>query len=276
MSRDLIYAVIGVSLAATGVWALQFSRSSGSRLRAFARAISHVLIVLGLFIIGTVFWWYVSRPIRLYLRAPPFYVTTVTLLVAACWWASRLRPRAHTRIGLVVLLAYPLLLFALVAGAQSLVTDRQKSEARLLITSVLDAEGRMAPELQYIDVEGQSRKLSEFRGKVVLLNFWNTGCGPCIKEMPTLSALQREFKDRGFVLVYLSPESADVVARFFGRRNLEGTKGRFVPACPIPSFYHAGEAWPISYLITRSGVVKRAWLGECPTEMMRNWILTEL
>ncbi len=49
-----------------------------------------------------------------------------------------------------------------------------------------------APEDEFLDPAGKATRLSEFRGKPVLLNLWATWCPPCVKEMPTLAALQRE------------------------------------------------------------------------------------
>ena len=127
-----------------------------------------------------------------------------------------------------------------------------------------------------MDAGGDMHKLSDFKGKVVLLNFWATTCGPCVQEMPGLSELQRKFKNRGFVLVYLSSEEPEILARFFRDRSIDGLNGRLVPELPAPEFYEAGEAWPISFLISRSGIVKDTWLEALPTEWTEKKIEKEL
>lgn len=64
--------------------------------------------------------------------------------------------------------------------------------------------GAFAPEFTLPAPDGKQTKLSSFRGKNVLLNFWATWCGPCQQEMPSLEALYQRYKDQGFVIVGVS------------------------------------------------------------------------
>jgi cytochrome c biogenesis protein CcmG/thiol:disulfide interchange protein DsbE len=77
-------------------------------------------------------------------------------------------------------------------------------------------ERKPAPEFTIKDGDGRDVSLSDFRGKVVLLNFWATWCGPCKIEMPWFIDFQRKYKDRGFsvVAVSLDEEGWDVVKPF--------------------------------------------------------------
>src|SRR3989304_1536989 len=65
-------------------------------------------------------------------------------------------------------------------------------------------EPRELPDVGFSDGDGQSVKLSSFRGKVVLLNVWATWCPPCRKEMPTLDRLQAKLGGARFEVVALS------------------------------------------------------------------------
>lgn len=56
--------------------------------------------------------------------------------------------------------------------------------------------GEAAPGLDLKDLKGTAHKLEEFRGKPVVLNFWATWCGPCAAEMPLLSEMQEQYKDK--------------------------------------------------------------------------------
>ena len=60
------------------------------------------------------------------------------------------------------------------------------------------------PDLSLQDVTGASQGLSQYRGKIVVLNFWATWCGPCAEEMPMLVKAQKRYGDRGLVVVGVS------------------------------------------------------------------------
>ena len=92
-----------------------------------------------------------------------------------------------------------------------------------MLLPTLDAP---APELSYYDTEGRKRTLAELRGRVVLLNFWATWCAPCRKEMPMLSALQREHADDGLVVLYVSLEEPEVLEPFLSTNHFDGIQGR--------------------------------------------------
>jgi peroxiredoxin len=77
--------------------------------------------------------------------------------------------------------------------------------------------GARAPEFTLTDLEGRKRRLSDFKGSVVLLDFWNTGCAPCIWEMPNLAALRTKLHGRGFEILGVHvgpsvPETATICA----------------------------------------------------------------
>ena len=57
------------------------------------------------------------------------------------------------------------------------------------------------------DINGKDVRLSQYQGKVVLVNFWATWCKPCRIEIPTLNALYRDYKDQGFVVLGVSVDS---------------------------------------------------------------------
>jgi peroxiredoxin len=73
-----------------------------------------------------------------------------------------------------------------------------------------------APDFALPDAQGNEIKLSDLKGKVVLLNFWATWCGPCKIEMPWFVEFQRDYKDKGFavVAVSLDEEGWEVVKPF--------------------------------------------------------------
>jgi thiol-disulfide isomerase/thioredoxin len=66
------------------------------------------------------------------------------------------------------------------------------------------AVGSAAPEIELTDVDGKLRKLSSLKGKVVLIDFWASWCGPCRKENPNVVAMYNKYKDKGFEIFSVS------------------------------------------------------------------------
>jgi thiol-disulfide isomerase/thioredoxin len=81
---------------------------------------------------------------------------------------------------------------------------------------VVKAERKLAPDLLFQDAQGKQRSLSQWRGRVVLVNLWASWCGPCRSEMPSLAALQRRFGSDDFEVVAISVDKggAKVAAPF--------------------------------------------------------------
>jgi thiol-disulfide isomerase/thioredoxin len=187
-------------------------------------------------------------PENLWFRTPAFYLAAIVLLGAAAWWLRRPAPRL-LRFGLPALVVGGLAIVGLLARL-----DGHSAPIAMLLPT-LDAP---APELSYYDTEGRKRTLAELRGRVVLLNFWATWCTPCRKEMPMLSALQREHADDGLVVLYVSLEEPEVLEPFLSTNHFDGIQGRLDHAA---DYYGAGKFYPLSFLISREGRVVHRWSG---------------
>jgi thiol-disulfide isomerase/thioredoxin len=77
-------------------------------------------------------------------------------------------------------------------------------------------QGQLAPAFELQSLEGQNVKLSDFRGKAVLLNFWATWCGPCKIEMPWFVELQKQYGPQGLQVVGVAMDdaSAEDIGKF--------------------------------------------------------------
>ena len=104
------------------------------------------------------------------------------------------------RIALLVITA--LLAFSVNAAADN-VCDSARKKANLNFTVK--------------DIDGKDVRLGQYKGKVVLVNFWATWCKPCRVEIPTLSALYRDYKDQGFVVLGVSVDSEVPAVKPFAR-----------------------------------------------------------
>ena len=72
-----------------------------------------------------------------------------------------------------------------------------------------DVRGRRAPDFELTSLDGKRVKLSDFRGKAVLLNFWATWCSPCKVEMPWFVDLQKKYGNDGLVVVGVAMDDTD-------------------------------------------------------------------
>lgn len=79
----------------------------------------------------------------------------------------------------------------------------QKTKAKWNSTK-MTTQGAVAPDISQAGVDGQERKLSDLKGKVVLLDFWASWCGPCRRENPTVVKLYHKYKDKGFTVFSVS------------------------------------------------------------------------
>lgn len=88
------------------------------------------------------------------------------------------------------------------------------------------------PSLAFTDPEGGEHFLSDYRGKVILLNLWATWCGPCVEEMPALNRLQQQFGGEQFDVVTISfDRSFEPIAEFFDREQIDA-----LPVLRDPTF----------------------------------------
>ena len=116
-------------------------------------------------------------------------------------------------------------------------------------------ERLVAPGFVLPTTSGHPTSLKEFRGSLVLLNFWATWCPPCVAEMPDLERLHREFKAEGLVIVAVSidTEGGKVVAPFWEKMGLT-FPSLLDPSREVATRYGAW-ALPTSFLISPEGDV---------------------
>lgn len=79
-------------------------------------------------------------------------------------------------------------------------------------------KGAKAPDFSLVDTSGQTVSLSQFQGKVVVINFFTIWCMPCREEMPDLNAIYKEYKDKGLAMVGICLNVDPNQLRFFARQ----------------------------------------------------------
>ncbi len=120
--------------------------------------------------------------------------------------------------------------------------------------------GGPAPDFQLDQLNGPSTKMSNYRGKVVLLNFWATWCTPCIKEMPEIQAAYEKLKDEGFVVLALNfgeeTEKAEKLVKEMGL-TFPILLDREVEVAER----HRVVSLPVTFFIDPNGVIKEQVFG---------------
>lgn len=123
------------------------------------------------------------------------------------------------------------------------------------------SDRKPAPDFELKDVNGKTIRLSDYRGQVVLLNFWATWCGPCKIEIPWFVEFQRTYKDRGFTVIGVSVDEDgwDAVRPFLEARQVNYP---VVVSTPEVEMKYGGvEALPMSFLIDRDGLIASTHVG---------------
>ena len=119
--------------------------------------------------------------------------------------------------------------------------------------------GSDAPDFTVHDSD-HSVTLSQFRGQVVVLNFWATWCPPCIEETPALVRMQARMKDRGVVVFAVSIDADDTAYHKFLKDysvNMVTVRDEARKASNLYGTF----GWPESYVIDRHGVIRRKFIG---------------
>jgi cytochrome c biogenesis protein CcmG, thiol:disulfide interchange protein DsbE len=102
--------------------------------------------------------------------------------------------------------------------------------------------------------------LNQFRGQVVVLNFWATWCPPCNQELPSIMDMQNRMRSRGVVVLGVSIDvDGDAYHRFLRERNVNFVTVRD-PEQKVANMYGT-SMWPESYVIDRQGVLRRKVVG---------------
>lgn len=119
----------------------------------------------------------------------------------------------------------------------------------------------VAPQFALKDLNGRTVRLSNYRGKVVLINFWATWCPPCRAEMPDLVRLQRQHAKEGLQIIGITypPETEDRVRRF--ARSLKVNYPIILGTRQLLARFSSEDNLPLTVVINRDGTVSEIISG---------------
>ena len=137
-----------------------------------------------------------------------------------------------------------------------------------------EAKGSLAPDFTVYDFDGIAHKLSDFRGKSVILNFWASWCGPCVSEMPEFQSFYEEYgEDVHFVLVNLTDGNQETVASASSFIQEQGYTFPVYYDTDIDAAMEYGvSAVPVSYFIDADGYFVAWAQGALSADMLQQGV----
>jgi cytochrome c biogenesis protein CcmG, thiol:disulfide interchange protein DsbE len=166
--------------------------------------------------------------------------------------------------GLVRLLAF----LALLAGMYFFLHHAGSSTAPSVRKDI-------APDFSLPDLAGQKLKLSSYRGKIVLLDFWATWCDPCRREIPHFTELQSKYGSHGFQIIGVSMDDGpDPVRDFYQqfKMNYPVVMG----TARTGELYGGVLGLPLAFLIDRDGRITAKHIGDIDISVLEKEIVTLL
>ncbi|MBN8551155.1 MAG: TlpA family protein disulfide reductase [Deltaproteobacteria bacterium] len=115
--------------------------------------------------------------------------------------------------------------------------------------------GAPSPEFALHSLDQKSTKLSEYRGKVILLDFWASWCGPCKESLPWLQSMQEKYGQRGFQVIAVNVDQNSDDAKSMLKELGVSLLTLLDPAGVTPEMYDL-QSMPSSFLIDREGKIR--------------------
>ncbi len=138
-------------------------------------------------------------------------------------------------------------------------------EAKGAIPAGADTIGAQAPEFELADISGKKVRLSDFKGRVVIVDFWATWCGPCLHEIPDFVRLQSKYRKEGLVILGVTVNSGEKAVRSVADDHdinypvlLDGDE--------TTKLFGGIYAIPTTFVLDRQGRIAKKFIGAMPPE----------
>lgn len=131
--------------------------------------------------------------------------------------------------------------------------------------------GESAPEISALELNNQTVKLSDFRGKVTVLRFWSSGCRACVDEMPVIDKFSKRYSGKGLIILAVNMgESKESVENFV--KDLNISYPVLLDPALIAAKKYGVKAVPTTFLIDRNGIAKKVFVGETTQELFEKTV----
>ena len=142
--------------------------------------------------------------------------------------------------------------------------------ARGLLSGAGQSSATSLPDFTLPDVSGQPHAISEWQGKLRVINFWATWCGPCLKEIPEFIELQNRYADKGLQFIGIAVDSPEAVATYLNSININYPI--LVGDMPAISIAHELgnhiDAVPFTVIVNQQGQIIHQHAGEFSKEQL--------
>ncbi|MEQ1557566.1 MAG: TlpA disulfide reductase family protein [Methyloglobulus sp.] len=134
---------------------------------------------------------------------------------------------------------------------------------QLLSAPITQASQTQLPEFSLPDLSGKQHSMTEWQGKVRVINFWATWCPPCLKEMPEFTNLQKQFADQGLQFIGIALDDSEPVKEFVNSNKInypillgqdQGTK-------IAHSLGNLVDTVPFTVIIDKQGMIVKSKMG---------------
>jgi thiol-disulfide isomerase/thioredoxin len=155
-------------------------------------------------------------------------------------------------------MAIVLIFLVLASGMAFTKVTRMKPRISVVMNAIEGLHNKPAPPFNFYVLEDDSKKnITDYKGQMVLLNYWATWCGPCLKEMPELNRLQSKYQDQGLVVIALSDEDRDRLIKFANKKP-------FVAIAAYSNEFNWADIQserPMTFLINKEGIIVDYFTG---------------